>query len=116
MKQTRRPRKRPGNTALHRCHNATKMMSNPGDVAFTVCNMLRDAGSRSNPERGRQVAARQASSFLKKRSKKIFSIWRALDATRALGEKSFFGSFFSKKELLACLRFSGMSQPTAPRS
>jgi hypothetical protein len=43
---------------------------------------------------------KQASSFLKKRSKKLLSLWRALDATPAPGEKSFFGSFFSKKELL----------------
>jgi hypothetical protein len=49
------------------------------------------------------VAGRQASSFLKKRSKKLLSIWRVLDATRVPGEKSFFGSFFSKKELLAFL-------------
>jgi hypothetical protein len=40
------------------------------------------------------------SSFLKKRSKKLLSVLRALDATRGLMEKSFFGSFFSKKELL----------------
>jgi hypothetical protein len=38
---------------------------------------------------------------LKKRSKKLLSIWRAWAATPAPGEQSFFGSFFSKKELLA---------------
>jgi hypothetical protein len=45
--------------------------------------------------------ARQASSFLKKRSKKLLSVWAGGGAMRAPGEKSFFGSFFSKKELLA---------------
>jgi hypothetical protein len=56
--------------------------------------------SRESPEKGRQV-----SSFLKKRSKKLLSIWCPLDAPPAPMEKSFFGSFFSKKELLACLGF-----------
>jgi hypothetical protein len=54
------------------------------------------------------MAARkeESSFFEKKEAKKLLSIWRALDATRASGEKSFFGSFFSKKEraCLACLR------------
>jgi hypothetical protein len=38
---------------------------------------------------------------LKKRSNKLLSLWRAVDAARAPMDKSFFGSFFSKKELLS---------------
>jgi peptide/nickel transport system substrate-binding protein len=50
---------------------------------------------------------KQESSFLKKRSKKLLSVWRALDARRALSEKSFLGPFFSKKGLLACFLLLG---------
>jgi peptide/nickel transport system substrate-binding protein len=52
----------------------------------------------------RQVAVRQASSFFeKKEAKKLFSLGLGVDAGGSQMDKSFFGSFFSKKELLACL-------------
>jgi hypothetical protein len=46
---------------------------------------------------------KQESSFLKKRSKKLLSTSTRVAPTRVLMDKSFFGSFFSKKELLAFL-------------
>jgi hypothetical protein len=58
----------------------------------------------------RQAAVRQASSFFeKKEAKKLLPIWTRRAATREPQrrhpemDKSFFGSFFSKKELLAFL-------------
>jgi hypothetical protein len=59
-------------------------------------------------KKGRQVAGRQAVLFLKKKNQKNFSHLVPVAICRPVSRrppaqvgKSFFGSFFSKKELLA---------------
>jgi hypothetical protein len=57
-----------------------------------VLGAVREA-IQQNQSIGREGSA----SFLKKRSKRLLSVWRKADAEFRLNEQKFFGSFFQKR-------------------